>query len=130
MVWFNFLLNQGYFDPEKNPGPVEAMGGFQIPYWESLTYLEKLSLSIKEGKDAEAIDPLLNIIKEISEHPKDNYRTWYVLIKILVNIPNDRIPIQIFEHIPVWLSGIFNTNVQTAELWPSSTQVPGRKPEW
>ncbi|QGW28415.1 hypothetical protein [Phnomibacter ginsenosidimutans] len=116
MAWFNFLKSEGYFDPHKNPEPIQVTEGFQVPYWESLTYLEKLSFQISEGKETELIDELLAVIKNVSEHPKDNYRTWYVFIKILSNIPNDRIPKEIFHFIPIWTSGKFDTMIQTSEL--------------
>ncbi|TAF68050.1 MAG: hypothetical protein EAZ55_00880 [Cytophagales bacterium] len=116
MAWFNFLKSEGYFDPDKNPEPIQVKEGFQIITWEVLGYLEKLSIQISEGKETELIDELLDVIKNVSEHPKDNYRTWYIFIKILTNIPNDRIPKEIFQFIPVWLSGNFDTMLQTSEL--------------
>lgn len=116
MAWFNFLKSEGYFDPDKNPEPIQVKVGFQIPYWEALDYLEKLSIQISEGKETELINEILGVIKNVSEHPKDNYRTWYIFIKILSNIPNDRIPTDILHFIPVWLSGKFDTMIQTSEL--------------
>ncbi|MDD3739457.1 MAG: hypothetical protein PHP31_09220, partial [Lentimicrobiaceae bacterium] len=116
MAWFNFLKSEGYFDPDKNPEPIQVNNGFQIPFWEVLSYLEKLSIQISEGKETELIDELLDVIKNVSEHPKDNYRTWYIFIKILSNIPNDRVPKEILHFIPVWLSGKFDTMLQTSEL--------------
>ncbi|MFM2224171.1 MAG: hypothetical protein RJA07_373 [Bacteroidota bacterium] len=116
MAWFDFLKAEGYFDPNKNPEPVQVKEGFQIPYWEALGYLEKLALQIKEGSELELVDELLAVIKNVSEHPKDNYRTWYLLIKFLACIPNEKIPIEIFNFIPVWLSGRFDTSLQTSEI--------------
>ena len=116
MAWFSFLKAEGYFDPEKNPEPVQVKEGFQIPYWEALGYLEKLSIQISQGNETELTDELLGIIKNVSEHPKDNYRTWYLFIKILSNIPNEKIPIEILHFIPVWLTGRFDTMLQTSEL--------------
>lgn len=116
MVWFNFLKTEGYFDPDKNPEPIHVKEGFQIPYWEVLGYLEKLSIQISQGEETELIDELLTVIKNVSEHPKDNYRTWYIFIKILSNIPNEKIPREILHFIPVWLSGKFDTMLQTSEL--------------
>lgn len=116
MTWFNFLKSEGYFDSEKNPEPVQVKEGFQIPYWEALGYLEKLSVQISQGNETELTDELLGVIKNVSEHPKDNYRTWYLFIKILSNIPNEKIPIEILHFIPVWLAGKFDTMLQTSEL--------------
>lgn len=116
MAWFNFLKAEGYFDPEKNPEPVQVKEGFQIPYWEVLGYLEKLSIQISQGNETELTDELIEVIKNVSEHPKDNYRTWYVFIKILSNLPNEKIPVEILNFIPVWLTGKFDTMLQTSEL--------------
>ncbi|MBN1252687.1 MAG: hypothetical protein JXA16_11165 [Bacteroidales bacterium] len=116
MVWFNFLKSEGYFAPDKNPEPIQVNDGFHVPYWEVLGYLEKLSIQISQGKETELIDELLTVIKNVSEHPKDNYRTWYLFIKILSNIPNEKIPKEFLHYIPVWLSGKFDTMIQTSEL--------------
>ncbi|MBL0200398.1 MAG: hypothetical protein IPP81_09570 [Chitinophagaceae bacterium] len=116
MAWFSFLKSEGYFDPEKNPGPIKVKDGFQIPFWEALGYLEKLSIQINQGNETDLTEELIGVIKNISEQPKDNYRTWYLLIKILSNIPNEKIPIEILDFIPVWLSGKFDTMLQTSEL--------------
>jgi hypothetical protein len=116
MAWFNFLKAEGYFSPDKNPEPVAVKDGFQIPYWEALGYLEKLSLQIKEGKEVELTDEVLSIVKNVSEHPKDNYRTWYSFIKILANLPNEKIPADIFHFMPVWFTGRFDTMLQTSEV--------------
>jgi len=116
MTWFNFIKSEGYFEPDKNPEPILVEGGYQIPHWESLSYLDKLSVQFAEGKQLEFVDELLAIIKNVSEHPKDNYRTWYLFIKFLSRIPNDRIPLEIFHFIPIWLSGRFDTMLQTSEL--------------
>lgn len=116
MGWFNFLKVEGFFDPESNPDPIQDSKGFQIPYWESLSYLEKLSIQIKDGKEMNLIDGLIDVIKNVSENPKDNYKTWYWFIKILGNIPNEKVSIEILNFIPVWLSGNFDTMLQTSEI--------------
>lgn len=116
MAWFNFIKEAGYFAPENNPEPVRVKDGFQIPYWDVLEYLEKLSIQIKIGEDIELTDDLLEVITNVSANPKDNYRTWYMFIKILSNIPNEKIPLEILHFIPVWLSGKFDTMLQSSEL--------------
>lgn len=116
MAWFNFLKSEGYFHPDKNPEPIQVKDGFQIPYWDALGYLEKLSVQISEGNEVDLVDELLSVIKNVSENPKDNYRTWYVFIKILSNIPNEKIPNEILHFIPVWLTGKFDTMLQTSEI--------------
>lgn len=116
MAWFSFLKAEGYFDPGKNPEPVQVKDSFQIPYWDALSYLEKLSIQISQGKETELTDELLVVIKNVSENPKDNHNTWYLFIKILCNLPNEKIPVEILKFIPVWLNGKFGTMLQTSEL--------------
>jgi hypothetical protein len=116
MAWFNFLKEQGYFNPEKNPVPIKIKEGFQIPFWEVLNYLEKLSLQIKDGKELELIDDIISVIKNVSEHPRDNFRTWYMFIKILANLPNEKITLEVLNFVPIWLTCSFDTMLQTSEI--------------
>lgn len=118
MAWFNFLLEEGFFNPKNNPIPKEIDGGIETPeYWEVLGYLERLSLEIKNGKALGLINKLIDVIKDVSTNPVDNYKTWYVLIKILGNLPNNKISKDILAFIPIWLSGKFDTMLQTSELF-------------
>ncbi len=114
--WFHILKNKEEFNHSNNPIPIPVNDGFQIPYWEPLTYLEKISIHIKNGKATELIDEFINIIKVVSENPTDNYRTWYLLIRILSNFPNQKITVEILNYIPVWLSGTFDTVMQSSEI--------------
>jgi len=114
-TWFNILKNKEEFNHSNNPSPIEVKDGFQIPIWEPLLYLEKISIEIKNGKSTELIDEILYIIKSVSENPKDNYRTWFVFLKILSNLPNDKIPTEILNYIPRWLDGKFDTMLQSSE---------------
>lgn len=115
-TWFNILKEKGVFNPNENPSPIEVKEGFQIPFWEPLMFLEKISIEIGNGKSTELIDEILNIIKAVSENPRDNYRTWYLFIKILSNLPNDKIPTEVLSYIPIWLGGKFDTMIQSSEI--------------
>ncbi len=121
--WFYPLKERGYFSPEKasGPAPADQKGYFTIPEWNVLYYLERIS----ERTSVEAqnyIDELLKIIKEVSEYRDssgrhiDNYRTWYFFAKLLYNIPNERIPVEILQLIPVWLDSKFDTSVVGSEI--------------
>jgi hypothetical protein len=121
--WFYPLKERGYFSPDKAPGPVpaEQEGYFTIPEWNVLSFLERVSE--KTSTEAEGyIDELLEIIKGVSEYKDsssrhiDNYRTFYFFVKILYNIPNHRIPIDILQLIPGWLDSKFDTFVVGSEI--------------
>lgn len=122
--WFFPLKERGYFAADKNPGPQPAdkEGYLIIPQWNILEYLERLSLQ-KEFKDSdELMGELLKIIKDVtafadSENKHiDNYRTWWFFIKILLNIPNNKIPIEIIDLVPVWLSSKFGRSLVDADI--------------
>lgn len=114
--WFEILKRKEVFKAENNPAPIQVKDGFQIPYWEPIIYLEKLSVQIKDGQELELIDELIELINNISKKPVDNYKTWYLFIKILTNLPNDKIPIDTLRFIPTWLNGRFDSMLQSMEL--------------
>jgi len=122
--WFHLLKENGYFNPKRVPGPKPAdeEGSFYIPQWNVLPYLEKISKEITKPENERYIDDLLEIIKNVSAYKDekgnhiDNYRTWWYFVKILSNIPNEKITDDIIELIPVWLDSKFETSLQGAEI--------------
>lgn len=114
--WFQIFKQKGVFNPSNNPGPIKVKEGFQVPFWEPLIYLEKLSLQIKNGQSLELIDEIISIINNTSQNPVDNYKTWYVFIKILINLPKEKIPSETLNFLPIWLKGSFDTMLQSSEI--------------
>ena len=118
--WFYPLKKRGFFKPERAPGPkpAEEKGSFYIPEWNVLPYLERISRQIATPPNEKYIDELLDIIKNVSNLTNskgeriDNYRTWYYFVKILSNIPNERIPYDVIDLIPLWLESRFETSIQ------------------
>ncbi len=122
--WFSLLFERGYFKPEEapSPKPADQEGYFTIPQWNVLPYLEKVSQQVTIPGNEKYIDDLLAIIKDVSnyrdsnEQHIDNYRTWYYFVKILCNIPPDKIPIDIIDLIPIWLDSKFDADLQGSEI--------------
>jgi len=121
--WFNELKKRGYFKPNLNTRPQETEKGyFLIPKWNVLPYLEHVSQQVNIRGNKKYIDELCLIIIEISKYndPKgnhiDNYRTWYYFVKILLNLPNDKITLRIINLIPIWLNSRFDTTLPGAEI--------------
>lgn len=122
--WFYPLKDKGFFDAQKapSPKPADQEGYFIIPEWNVLLYLERISQKINIPCNEKYIDELLAIIKKVSNYRDstgqhiDNYRTWFYFVKILCNIPNDKIPIDIIDLIPIWLDSKFDTTLQGAEI--------------
>jgi hypothetical protein len=115
-IWFKILKLKGVFESSNNPLPVKGENGFQTPLWLPLIYLEKLSVSIRENIEDSFTDEIINIIKTVSKSPKDNYRTWYLFVRILNNFPNEKISLETLKLIKVWLEGNFNALLQTSEI--------------
>lgn len=116
MSWFDYLKSSGFFDPDQNPKPVASERGTNIPHWEALDYLEKLSTKFAEGKELAFVPAVIDIIRNISEHPIDNYHTWYRLINILAKIPTELIPIELLGFMPVWTTSQYDTSIVTMAL--------------
>jgi hypothetical protein len=122
--WFEILKNEGYFAPEKapEPKPVDKEGYWSIPHWNVLDYLEKVSQQVTEPGNEKYIDELLNIIKDVTKyHIKngnclDNYRIWWYFVKILVNLPTEKITDEILDLIPVWLDSKFDNMLPATEI--------------
>lgn len=117
-AFFFALKKKGYFSAENAPSaqPADEEGYFKIPEWNVLPYLERLSRWVKSPRDDNYIDGLLTVIEEVSRKRTDNYRTWWHFVKILLNIPNERIPLRIIGLIPIWLESRFDTGLQGAEI--------------
>ncbi len=122
--WFFTLKERGYFAPEKAPGPKPAdqEGYFTIPQWNTLPYLEHVSQQVNVPGNDKYIDELLTTIKNVSNYRDangnhiDNYRTWWYFVKILVNIPTEKIPMDTIELIPIWLESRFDNTLPGAEI--------------
>jgi hypothetical protein len=122
--WFHPLRKLGFFSPQRAPAPrtADQEGYFIIPQWNTLPYLEKVSAEVSNPENEAYIEELLDIIREVSTHKDsqgghiDNYRTWWYFAKILINIPQDKIPLEIIDLIPVWLNSKFDASLPGADI--------------
>jgi len=120
--WIKYLNLYGFL--KNSPQTIESIespGYYTIPHWYTLDYLEKISENL--GSDnKEIINDLLEIIQSVSSikdeygKPIENYRTWYYFVKILLNIPNEKISFEIIDLIPTWLNSKFDTMLQNSEI--------------
>ena len=117
------LKEKGYFSPDRAPGAqaAQAEGYYYFPEWSVLPYLERISRQVEIPEYSKYVGELLAIIKEVSKfNPSnsklDNYRIWASFIRILANIPNKSVPIEVLDLIPFWLESKFGSSVQTSEI--------------
>lgn len=122
--WFFPLKEKGFFSPEKAPvpKPADKEGYWTIPRWNILDYLEKVSEQVNVPGNEKYADELLKIIKDVTYyHIKnnkclDNYYTWWYFVKILSNLPDDKITSEIIDLIPHWLDSRFINSLQSEEI--------------
>lgn len=122
--WFYPLKERGFFSPENAPGPKTAdkEGYYTIPQWKVLPYLERVSQQVNVPSNERYTDELLTIIKSVSSYRDvsgkhiDNYHTWWYFTKILLNIPNRSIPLEIVDLISIWLDSTFDVILPGSEI--------------
>jgi len=122
-IWFLELKKRGYFDPKKNPTiqPADKEGYYVIPQWNVLEYLERIAEQVNIPENEKYIDELLEIIKNVSRYKDDkgnvidNYRTWWFFIKILLKLPNEKIPMEILDLVPIWLRSQYGGSLVDAD---------------
>ncbi|WGL69892.1 hypothetical protein [Elizabethkingia anophelis] len=96
--WLLQLEQEGYFDGSKNPDLVESVdspGYYSIPYWSELTYLETVAEENLKSPEDETTKSLVRIINNISSFRNEkgqrieNYRTDYIIFKIICSLPKE-----------------------------------------
>ena len=116
--WFDPLQEHGYFNPEHAPKPTQSKkeGHYMVPWWNVLSFLEKVAEQVRLRRNAQYIDKLLKIIIDVSRYTDlsdqhiDNFHTWRSFVTILLNIPRDKTPMDVIELIPTWLDSKFEAS--------------------
>ena len=123
--WFDILRNEGYFSSEKNPSSIpskENTSLFTIPYWQSLTYLEKVSKEAAKPNNKKYAKALMEILSEVTMPENDpskrvdNDRTWYIFCKIMTSLPTDVIKLEDIDLIGYWLDSKFDNGLVGHEI--------------
>lgn len=96
--WLVPLRDAGFFNPKQNPLPEEVPdqpGYFTIPYWSVLSYLEIISKENRNNPDSNISQTLLDIVNAIISYRDENgtrienYRTNWIMLTVLSNLPPD-----------------------------------------
>lgn len=117
--WFIILKERNYFSSQNAPSPIKAdkEGFYNVPYWNVLDYLERVSQEVNKPENIKYINDLIEIIKDVTQNgPKDNFRIWWYFVKIISNLPNEHITDEIIQFIPIWLDSQFGTSLQGKEI--------------
>lgn len=123
--WLEPLKERGYFDPQNNPRPQEVhnkKGYFIVPYWNVLGYLENVAQKNEKSSSEEITNTLLEIINSIINFRDEkgerieNYRTDWVMVKIIFSLPVEKISKDHIEFIKIALRSKWDTTLVASEI--------------
>ncbi len=123
--WLIPLKDRGYFEPSKNPSPHEVpekTGYFIVPYWNVLCYLEVVSQENSKHLDKDITNALLQIINQIINyrdeegHRIENYRTDWIMLIVLSNLPTDMLTKDHIEFIRNALKAKWGSTLVSSDL--------------
>jgi len=113
--WFYPLEERKCFEPEKilklSPETLDV-----------LPYLEKISQRVSVPGNEKYIDELLLIIKKTTKHYiendkiLDNNYTWWYFVKVLCNLPTEKIDNTIINLIPTWFESKFDNILLASDM--------------
>lgn len=99
--WLKPLSERGYFAPENNPQAED----YRVPYWSVLDYLESVATNNYEKPSEDITNLIVEIINSIVNYRNgkgernENYRTDWKLMKILCQLPSEKIELQHIDFI-------------------------------
>jgi hypothetical protein len=123
--WLSILRERKYFDGENNPPPQEVSGKegyFTISHWNVLDYLENVAVRNANDPSDKITDTFIDIIDSISNYQDeegnkiDNYRTNWVLVKIIASLPLDRVTRDHIEFIHISLKSRWDNTLIASEI--------------
>ena len=111
-VWLIPLKEEGYLNPSQNPKPTQVKGekgSFVVPYWEVLEFV--LNVAQKNMKDPKTwiTDELTQFISSVIQYNLsidrvDNYRTDWILLKIIFSQSIEEIKEEFIDYISIALN--------------------------
>ena len=104
--WLLPLKERGYLNPSNNPKPiaVKEPKGYNIPHWEILDFLLKVAQKNNINPNVGITQELVSFIDSIIEYNRniervDNYRTDWMLLRIIFLLPFNEIKLQYIYYI-------------------------------
>jgi len=106
IAWYKILNSFDFFTPEKNPKPIETEEGvYRIPFWSELSLLERYSTIKTFISEPEILEEVMQFIDDVISYRDvngvkiDNYSTDWMLIKLIFNLPINKIKIEYIDFI-------------------------------
>ena len=123
--WLKPLKEKGYFNPQSNPVPQEVPdqpGNWKIPYWNILDFLENVANKNAKEPDEEITNTLSEIVNLIINYKDengeriDNYRTDWIILKIIFIFPIKKIGKEHIEFIRNALKSKWDNTLIASEI--------------
>ena len=120
--WLTTLKQKGYFDPRNNPPPLKEKGDFAVPYWEVMSYLIKVSELNRIHPDDEISEIIAEIVDSIISHKGEdekrieNTRTDWVIVKVIFQLPINRIKQEYVDFVETALNTKGNLHLISSEI--------------
>lgn len=129
--WIKPLKEKGYLNPQSNPSPQEVPdqpGNWTIPHWNILSFLENVANKNKKEPDEEITNTLIEIVNAIINYRDengeriDNYRTDWIILKLIFTFPAERIEKDHIEFIRSALKSKWDNTLVASEI--GKTVIP------
>ena len=114
--FFDPLTAKGMFDPDRNPGIVEAdePGYFRVPYWNALDYLAAVAKLSGEKNDHKLAEKVMKVVRAVSKacqaggDMRGNYHTFRMFAEFFGSLPTSAVTIVDIDLVPGWLRSRFD----------------------
>lgn len=125
LPWLKPLKLRGYFKPENNPPPQKVPdkeGYFLTKYWNVLGFLENVAVKNTKNPSNEINNILVEIVNSIANCRKkdgeriENFRTDWMLIKIIFKLPVEKITEEHIKFIGTSLKSRWTTTLVPSEI--------------
>ena len=117
------LIAEGLLSASNNPAPVSAKeGGYYIPYWNALDYLESVVRRASEQNDIKSVEKVVNVIISVSRGegdsrgPQDNFHTHRRFAEIIALLPDSALSTALFSEVKSWIKGRFERGAVVAVI--------------
>jgi hypothetical protein len=114
-IWIEHFDKEGFFSSEPSQTNSPTIDYSNNSYYPPIFFLSKLSETFLNGENLIHIPRVIEIISDVSLNGGNNYLTWVYFIRILINIPGEKIPLSILQHISTWINESRSTP-QTMDL--------------
>lgn len=107
------LIDEGFFEPEKNPAPVPADDDrVHVPYWPSLDYLTACARQAAEQKDDVLAANVMGVVRKVSDgtdgQMRDNFHTAWKFAEIIGLLPNSVVKVADVDLVERWIGTRFS----------------------